>query len=138
MLTHDWVAFVNREAAHLDSLSSLPRGALRGHLADRLRECFTFPLAVEGRCLVVGERAALGPAPHLPGPTRLLEVVPEGLTREAAALTGPWLLPLERPLQAGSVLRVALRFADPESARLDEPGLLASIEAMDVEVAVEP
>lgn len=138
MQTHDWVAFVNREAGTLEALASLPRGALRGHLVDRLRERFPFPLRVEGRFLVVGERAELSPSPGLVGPTRLLEAVPEGLTREAAALTGPWLLPMSRPLEAGSVLRATLTLADPVHTRLSAHGLLATLHAYDVEVAVEP
>ena len=155
----DWLAFVNREAQALSALSVLPRDVLRAHLRDRLKETYRFPLRVELRCLVVGERhvetapapqpamASVGPArPSAPAmapdaaprPVRHLEVVPEGITREAAALTGPLLIQSDRPLQEGSVVRVQFDLADPEAGLPGAPALVGRLLDMKVDVAVEP
>jgi hypothetical protein len=143
----DWLAFVNREAHALGALSVLPKDVLRGHLRDRLKESFAFPLRLELRCLVVGERhaeasstgsatgaASVSVARHV----RHLEVVPEGITREAAALTGPLLLQTDRPLQEGSVVRVQFDLADPSAGLPGSPALVGRLLEMKVDVAVEP
>lgn len=136
-----WVAFVNAEAAELAAtFPNMPKRVLRGHLRDRLAEAFRHPCALQVRGLVVGERAQLAGHGPLAQQTRarFLEVVPEGLTREAAALTGPFLVASERRLQAGSVVRVRMLVEDPRANELDVPGLVANADAFDVEVAVEP
>lgn len=139
------VAFLNREAQSLASLQPpLPKGALRGHMRDRLGEAYAFPLVVRARCLVAGERLVgavtleAGPQVQLAEGTRCLEVVPEGLTREAAALVGPLLVPTDRPLQAGSVVTAHLVLEDPRLHALPQPGLLARLVRLDAQVAVEP
>lgn len=145
----DWLAFVNREAQALGALSVLPKDVLRGHLRDRLKESFSFPLRLELRCLVVGERhveavpsgsaSATGAASvSVARQARHLEVVPEGITREAAALTGPLLLQTDRPLQEGSVVRVQFDLADPSAGLPGGPALVGRLLDMKVDVAVEP
>jgi hypothetical protein len=144
-----WLAFVNREAHALGALSVLPKDVLRGHLRDRLKESFTFPLRLELRCLVVGERHAetsSSPSATASGAAsvsvarhaRHLEVVPEGITREAAALTGPLLLQTDRPLQEGSVVRVQFDLHDPSAGLPGGPALVGRLLDMKVDVAVEP
>jgi hypothetical protein len=130
VLGADWVSFANREAEALAHLQPpLPKGALRGHMRDRLGEAFAYPLDLDVRVLVASERQD----------PRRLEAVPEGLTREAAALTGPLLLRTDRPLQPGSVLRLRVRMEDPRSeAPHVPPGLRADVLDFRVEVAVEP
>lgn len=140
----DWLAFVNREAQELGALSNLPKDVLRGHLRDRLKESFAFPLRLELRCLVVGERRLEATVPDPAGgaalarQTRHLEVVPEGITREAAALTGPLLVPTDRPLQEGSVVRVRFLLDDPATLTPGGPALIGQLVDMKVDVAVEP
>lgn len=141
----DLVAFLNREAQSLAALQPpLPKGALRGHMRDRLGEAFGFPLEARLRCLVAGERHVgevtleAGGQVQLKEGTRCLEVVPEGLTREAAALVGPLLLPTSRPLQAGSVVTAHVVLEDPRLHALPQPGLLARLVRLDAQVAVEP
>lgn len=141
----DLVSFLNQEAQSLATLQPpLPKGALRGHMRDRLGEAYAFPLDVRLRCLVAGERHVgavtleAGGQVQLKDGTRCLEVVPEGLTRDAAALVGPLLLPTERPLQAGSVVTVHLVLEDPRLHALPQPGLLARLVKMEAQVAVEP
>lgn len=137
-----WVAFLNREAEALAALQPpLPKGALRGHLRDRLAEAFAFPLDLEVRALVAGDRHDALPTdggPIVAAGARHLEVVPEGLTRDAAGLIGPLLLRTDRPLQPGSVLRLKLRVEDPRLETPDVPGVRAQVLEMIVEVAVEP
>jgi len=138
-----WVAFINAEAHELlATFPNLPRRVLRGHLRDRLAEAFRHPLAMDVRGLVVGERAlevgGAGQVSVQRAATRFLEVVPEGLTREAASLSGPLLVPSERALQAGSVVRGKLVLEDPRLRELALPGLVGSMPDLDVEVAVEP
>lgn len=140
-----WIAFVNHEAEELKKLQpTVPVAALRGHLRDRLRERFPFPLQTVVRALVVGARhsevrAGGAQASVARNATRYLEVVPAGLTRDAAALTGPLLFPCERPLAAGSVLTAALVLEDPVAATAPGgPGLVARVVDFTVEVAVEP
>ena len=142
----DWLAFVNREAQALSALSVLPKDVLRGHLRDRLKEHFRFPLRLELRCLVVGERHVDATASGGGGAAsvsvarqaRHLEVVPEGITREAAALTGPLLLQTDRPLQEGSVVRVQFDMEDPSAIMPGGPALVGRLLDMKVDVAVEP
>ena len=141
----DLVAFLNRESQALAALQPpLPKGALRGHVRDRLAEAFAFPLEARVRCLVAGERHVgavtleAGTQVQLAEGTRCLEVVPEGLTREAAGLVGPLLLPTPRPLQAGSVVTAHVILEDPRLHVLPQPGLLARLVKLDAEVAVEP
>lgn len=153
--TTGWVEFLNREAQALGALSNLPKDVLRGHLRDRMKETFTFPLRLDLRCLVVGDRhvetagdatttaggAATGVAPaalSVARQARHLEVVPEGITREAAALTGPILLATDRPLQEGSVVRVQLDLEDPPAVGPGGPALVGRLLDMRVDVAVEP
>lgn len=123
-----WVEFLNEEASSLGHLEPpVPRAALRGHVRDRLGESFTYPLVVELRGLVTSRRG------------EDLEVVPEGLTREAAALTGPILIRTPRALESGSVVHVKVRIQDPR--RGDDPavpGIRVEVLTMDVLVAVEP
>lgn len=145
----DWLAFVNREAQALSALSVLPKDVLRGHLRDRLKETFTFPLRLELRCLVVGERHVDATSTTTASPggaasvsvarqARHLEVVPEGITREAAALTGPLLLQTDRPLQEGSVVRVQFDMDDPSAGMPGGPAIIGRLVDMKVDVAVEP
>lgn len=141
----DLVLFLNREAQALSTLQPpLPKGALRGHMRDRLGESFTFPMELRLRALVAGERLVgpmtieAGAQVQLQAGARCLEVVPEGLTREAAGLVGPILLPTERPLQAGSVVTARLVLEDPRLHALPQPGLLARLVKLEAEVAVEP
>lgn len=141
----DLVAFLNRESQALATLQPpLPKGALRGHVRDRLAEAFTFPLEARVRCLVAGERHVgavtleAGAQVQLAEGTRCLEVVPEGLTREAAGLVGPLLLPTNRPLQAGSVVMAHVILEDPRLHALPQPGLLARLVKLEAQVAVEP
>lgn len=141
--TRSWVEFVNREADALARLTPpLTKTALRGAMRDRLGEAYAFPLDVTFRGLVAGERHAAAAHAHGGSATlvekRFLEVVPEGLTREAAGLVGPVLLEMDRPLQAGSVVRVRVRIEDPRARHVEVPGLHADVDAMDVEVPVEP
>lgn len=142
-----WVAFVNEEARILTALENIPKSSLRGHLRDRLAETFTHPLELELRCLVVGERALEGPAygatqvgqmlvPR--AALRLLELVPEGITREAAALTGPILAASPRALQEGSVVDVRIRLTDPRAAALDAASLPCDVLDLVAVVPVEP
>lgn len=140
-----WIAFLNQEAEELQKLApSLPRGALRGHIRDRLLDTYRFPLQTIVRVLVVGERhlpalpASDGRMVVVTREQRFLELWPEGLTREAAGLTGPILIPCARPLGPGSVLTVALSIDDPTRHELTVPGLLARAADFTVEVAVEP
>lgn len=129
-MAEDLVSFLNREAATLAHLQpTLSKAALRGHLRDRLGEAYRFPLEARVRGLVAGERAL---------DARCLEVVPEGLTREAAGLVGPVLLPTDRPLQPGSVVTADVVFEDPRARSFAQPGLLARIVRLDALVAVEP
>lgn len=126
----DLVAFLNREAEALAALQPpLTKAALRGHIRDRLGEAFVFPLAVRVRALVAGERDEGG---------RCLEVVPEGLTRDAASLIGPILVPTTRPLQAGSVVTIEAVLEDPRGEAPAQPGLRAKVTRLDAQVAVEP
>lgn len=138
----DWVDFVNREAEALQRLvPPMTKQALRGAVRDRLGEAFAFPLDVTLRGLVAGERhvaSSTTPQGVLLAAKRYLELVPEGLTRDAAALVGPVLVPSDRALQAGSVLRARVRIEDPRARHVEVPGLHAEVEALDVEVAVEP
>jgi hypothetical protein len=137
----DWVAFVNRECAALSELQPpLPKGALRGAIRERLGEALAFPLVATFRGLVAGERLdAVGTPPVVQASgLRHLEVVPEGLTREAAALVGPVLLALDRKLQAGSVLDLQVVLEDPRARDPDVPGLYAEVVEMVVVVPVEP
>lgn len=153
----DWVEFLNREAQALGALANLPKDVLRGHLRDRMRETYRFPLRVDLRCLVVGERYLEAPsAPAAtttttgaagasgatvslaPRQARHLEVVPEGITREAAALTGPILIPVERLLQEGSVVRVQLDLEAPDAVGPAGPALTGRLLDLRVDVAVEP
>lgn len=142
----DVVRFLNAEAQALASLQPpLPKAALRGHMRDRLGEAYAFPLALRLRALVAGERHvgavdidAGGQGLQLAEGTRCLEVVPEGLTREAAALIGPILLPTDRPLQSGSVVTIDVVLEDPRRQALAQPGLLAKVTRLDARVAVEP
>jgi hypothetical protein len=138
-----WVAFVNREAEALSALGNLPRGVLRAHLRDRLADAFPHPLRLEVRCLVVGERALEsavvgGQLVVRRAAARFLEAVPEGITREAAALTGPLLVPTLRGLQPGSVVRVKLLLEDPRLRTFEVPGLAGELLSLDAEVPVEP
>lgn len=141
-----WVEFVNREAIELAALPNIPRSALRGHMRDRLAEAFAYPLELELRCLVVGERdAPTGPGPASVGQLtvprsalHVLEVVPEGITRDAAALTGPFLVATTRALQPGSVLDLRLRLADPRREHYAETGLHGEVLDLDAVVPVEP
>ncbi|MEA3198980.1 MAG: hypothetical protein QOE90_408 [Thermoplasmata archaeon] len=121
-----WVEFVNHEAENLAGLGNLPRAALRGHMRDRLAEAFPSPFVLEARCLVVGERE-----PHL------LELVPEGITREAAALTGPLLASTGRELHPGSVVRVRFAMEDPRRRDPEVPGLAGALLDFVVDVPVE-
>lgn len=140
----DWLSFVNREAQELVALSNLPKDVLRAHLRDRLKETFAFPVKLELRCLVVGERYVessvdtAGPSVSVTRQARHLEVVPEGITREAAALTGPLLVPTDRPLQEGSVVRVRFLLEDPSAVGPGGPALVGQLVDMKVDVAVEP
>ena len=142
----DWLPFVNREAQALNALAVLPKDVLRAHLRDRLKEAYRFPLRLELRCLVVGERHADatpsttggGASVSVARQARHLEVVPEGITREAAALTGPLLLQTDRPLQEGSVVRVQFDMADPGAFMPGAPALVGRLLDMKVDVAVEP
>lgn len=160
--TPGWVEFLNREAQALGALANLPKDVLRGHLRDRMRETYRFPLRLELRCLVVGERYVEAPAHATPaaaataptaGPAasgsggatlslarqgRHLEVVPEGITREAAALTGPILIAVERLLQEGSVVRVQIDVEDPDAVGPGGPALTGRLLDLRVDVAVEP
>jgi hypothetical protein len=95
-------------------------------MRDRIGESFAFPMELEFRGLVTSRRG------------EDLEVVPEGLTREAAALAGPLLVRTSRPLESGSVLRLRVRIEDPRSETPDVPGIRAEVLAMDAVVAVEP
>lgn len=125
-----FVDLVNREAEALLALQPpLPKTALRGAMRERLGEAFAYPLGLEFRALIAGERDAEG---------RCLEAVPEGLTRDAASLIGPILLRTDRPLQAGSVVRAKAVLEDPRSRPIDVPGLRALAVSIDAEVAVEP
>jgi hypothetical protein len=140
-----WIGFVNREAAELQKLQpAMPLRALRGHLRDRLRETFRFPMQTVVRALVVGEQHLPEIALHDGGRVvaarepRFLEIVPSGITREAAALTGPLLFSCARRLGPGSVLTAALVLEDPTRHALPGPGLLARAVDYTVEVAVEP
>jgi len=122
-----WVDFLNEEASSLSSLEPpLPKTALRGHVRDRIGESFEFPVEIEFRGLVASRRG------------EDLEIVPEGLTREAAALAGPILVRTPRPLESGSVLRLRVRITDPRRETPDVPGIRAEVLSMDVIVAVEP
>lgn len=126
-LVPSWVEFLNEEASNLSHLEPpLPKAALRGHVRDRLGESFSYPLEVELRGLVTSRRG------------EDLEVVPEGLTREAAALSGPILVRTPRALESGSVVRLRVRIADPRRDDPDVPGLRVEVLTMDVLVAVEP
>lgn len=125
------VSFLNKEAAALTSLQPpLSKGALRGHVRDRLAESYPFPLRARVRGLVAGERIL--------GGVRHLEVVPEGLTRDAAALAGPVLVPTDRQLQAGSVITAEVEIEDPRLHKDAVPGLVARVLRLDAQVAVEP
>ena len=142
----DVVRFLNAEAEALAALTPpLSKAALRGHMRDRLAEAYAFPLPLRLTALVAGERhvgavevASGGQGLQLAEGTRCLEVVPEGLTREAAALIGPVLLPTDRPLQAGSVVMVDVVLEDPRRHALAQPGLLSKVTRLDARVAVEP
>lgn len=144
----DWVSFLNREAQELGALNVIPKDVLRGHLRDRLKEAYQFPLRLDLRCLVVGERhleapqsasASAGSASlSVARQSRHLELVPEGLTRDAAALTGPLLVATDRPLQEGSVVRVQIELPEPTASDAGGPALLARLVDMRVDVAVEP
>lgn len=125
------VAFLNKEAVSLALLQPpLSKSALRGHVRDRLGEAYPFPLRARVRGLVAGERMVED--------VRCLEVVPEGLTREAAALAGPVLLPTDRPLQPGSVVTAEVELEDPRLHARAVPGMWARVLALDAQVAVEP
>ncbi len=139
-----WIGFVNREAeALVPLLETLPIATLRGHLRDRLLERFSFPLQTVVRALVVGEmclehiQLASGDDVIVTRESHFLEIVPSGISREAAALTGPLLIPCARRLGPGSVLTVAVAIDDPTRHRLPGPGLLAHTLDYSVEVAVE-
>jgi len=126
-LVPSWVDFLNEEASSLGHLEPpLPKIALRGHVRDRIGESFDFPLELELRGLVTSRRGDD------------LEVVPEGLTRDAAALAGPILVRSSRPLESGSVLKLRVRVMDPRRENPDVPGIRVEVLAMDVLVAVEP
>lgn len=149
---------MNQEAEEIRKLQpTLPVAALRGHLRDRLREVYDFPMQTVVRALVVGERRLQTAAPVRKdgsggmtgaaqamvarGGLRYLEIVPSGITREAAALTGPILFACDRRLGPGSVLTAALVLEDPVAAEApgqEGPGLLARVVDYTVEVAVEP
>lgn len=140
-----WIGFVNREAEELQKLQpTLPLGALRAHVRDRLVEAFRFPLQTVVRALVVGERRleevplANGSGVAIAREPRFLEIVPSGITREAAALTGPVVFSCARLLAPGSVVTAALVLEDPTRHRLPGPALLARAVDYTVEVAVEP
>lgn len=135
--------FLNREAEELLRLSNLPKDVLRGHLRDRLAEAYAFPREFDGRFLVVGSRVLSLPPEWLgegveAAERRFLELVPEGLTREAAALSGPVVVAWSRALMEGSVVSGRFRLEDPRARTLEVPGLLASLVDARVEVAVEP
>ena len=95
-------------------------------MRDRLGESFRYPLTVELRGLVTSRRGDD------------LEVVPEGLTRDAAALAGPILVRTPRALESGSVLRLKVRIEDPRRDDPEVPGIRVEVLSMDVLVAVEP
>ena len=122
-----WVEFLNEEASNVGHLEPpLSKAALRGHVRDRIGESFDFPIEIEVKGLVTSRRGDD------------LEVVPEGLTRDAAALSGPLLVHSGRRLESGSVLRLKVRIEDPRNEDPDVPGIRAEVLTMDVLVAVEP
>ena len=124
------VRVLNEAADAADALAEdVTPATLRRLAHDALAGRFGFPLAAVVRGLVVGERDVDG---------RVLEVAPEGVTPEALALVGPLLVPLARPLGAGSVLVAEVELVDPASYELQPAGLLCRLAALRVEVAVEP
>lgn len=141
--TDGWIGFLNEEALQIDKLQpALPRGVLRAHLRDRLAEGYDFPLRTVVRSLVVGRRRIeamkrTDGRTMVAGQPDFLELWPEGLSREAAALTGPILAPVPRRLYAGAVLTVALALENPADWDIPGPGLLARAFDYTVEVAVE-
>ncbi len=141
-----WINYLNAEAEDLLRLSgALDHGLLRRVLTESLEENFNFPFKAVFRGYVLSSRSVHDgaipsglPQPSGPGSDRYLEVVPAGYTEEAFEIMGGILVPCERDLHPGSVVTMAVAFADPSSYFINPPGILADLVDLDVEVAVEP
>lgn len=127
---HTWLRFFNEEANDLAPLERvLGREFLRQILLGEAATSFPFPHQVEFRGVVTARRDVDGVA-HI-------EVAPAGLDETALQILGGILVPCERRLHPGAVVRVRAQLVDPDEYDTDV-GIRAVDPQMDVELAVEP
>lgn len=133
----DVLHWLDAECAQLERLEgpATDVGQVRAVAIEALRRRYTFPLRVDVRAYVADVR-------YFPGedgrPVRALEIIPEGFTPRVHRLLGGILVPCDRLLEAGSVVRVTVELADPGTYALHPPALLARLLDLAAEVAIEP